>query len=149
MKDYKIFQILLAVLQEFLSAYSEYCWQYCRNFCLPVLNIVCSIAGIFVCLFQILLAILQEFFCASWQYWSNLCVLPTAYFFCLCFQNSWFLRIRKIIAGVSRFKSGNALCHLAQNILSSSLLSNDIRIEIYRSISLPVVFMGVKFGHSH
>ena len=40
----------------------------------------------------------------------------------------------------SRLKSGNACCHLVQNFLSSSLLSRNIRIKIYRTIILPVVF---------
>jgi len=33
----------------------------------------------------------------------------------------------------SRLKSGNACCHSAQNILSSSLLSKNIQIKIYRN----------------
>jgi hypothetical protein len=42
----------------------------------------------------------------------------------------------------SRLKSGNAGCHLVQNILSSSLLSKDIKIKIYRIIILPFVLYG-------
>jgi hypothetical protein len=38
----------------------------------------------------------------------------------------------------SRLKSGNACYHLAQNILSSSLLSKNIKIKIHRTIILPV-----------
>ena len=42
----------------------------------------------------------------------------------------------------SRFKSGNAFCHSLKNLLSSSLLSINIKIKIYRTISLPVVLYG-------
>jgi len=40
----------------------------------------------------------------------------------------------------SRLKLGNAGCHLVQDILSSSLLSKDIKI--YRTIILPAVLYG-------
>ena len=36
--------------------------------------------------------------------------------------------------------SGNACCHLVQNLLPSNLLSNNLKIKIYRTIILPVVF---------
>jgi hypothetical protein len=49
----------------------------------------------------------------------------------------------------SRLKSGNACYHSVQNILSSSLLSKNLKLKIYRTIIFPVVFMGVKFGRSH
>jgi hypothetical protein len=39
----------------------------------------------------------------------------------------------------SRLKSGNACYHSVQNLLSSSLLSKNIKIKIYRTIILPVV----------
>jgi len=39
----------------------------------------------------------------------------------------------------SRLKSGNACYHLVQNLLSSSLLSRNLKIKIYRTIILPVV----------
>jgi len=39
----------------------------------------------------------------------------------------------------SRLKSGNACCHSVQNLLSSSLLSKNLKIKIYRTIILPVV----------
>ena len=42
----------------------------------------------------------------------------------------------------SRLKSGNAFYCLVQNLLSSSLLSKNINIEIYRSVILPVVLYG-------
>ena len=42
----------------------------------------------------------------------------------------------------SRLNSGNACYHSVQNILSSSLISNNIKIKIYRNIILPVVFYG-------
>jgi len=42
----------------------------------------------------------------------------------------------------SRLKSGNACCHLVENLLSYSLLSKNIKINIYRIIILPVVLYG-------
>jgi hypothetical protein len=42
----------------------------------------------------------------------------------------------------SRLKSGNASCHSVQNLLSSSLLSKNIKTKIYRTIILPVVLYG-------
>ena len=42
----------------------------------------------------------------------------------------------------SRLKSGNACYHSVQNHLSSSLLSKNLKIKIYRSIILPVVWYG-------
>jgi len=42
----------------------------------------------------------------------------------------------------SRLKSGNACYHSVQNLLSSSLLPKNLKIKIYRTISLPVVLYG-------
>jgi hypothetical protein len=42
----------------------------------------------------------------------------------------------------SRLNSGNAYYHSVQNLLSSSLLSKNLKIEIYRTIILPVVLYG-------
>ena len=42
----------------------------------------------------------------------------------------------------SRLKSGNACYHLVQNLLSSSLLSKNLKIKIYRTIILPVGLYG-------
>jgi hypothetical protein len=42
----------------------------------------------------------------------------------------------------SRLKSGNAYSHLVQNILSSRLLSKNVKIKVYRTIILPVVLYG-------
>ena len=42
----------------------------------------------------------------------------------------------------SRLKSESACCHSEQNRLSSSLLSNNLKIKIYRYIILPVVLYG-------
>jgi hypothetical protein len=39
----------------------------------------------------------------------------------------------------TRLNSGNACYHSVQNILSSRLLSKDIKIRIYNTIILPVV----------
>jgi hypothetical protein len=45
-----------------------------------------------------------------------------------------------------RSKSGNACNHSVQNLLSSSLLSKNIKV--YRTIALPIVSC-VKHSHSH
>jgi len=42
----------------------------------------------------------------------------------------------------SRLKSGNACCHSVQNLLSSSLLSKDLKIKIHRTVILFVVLCG-------
>jgi hypothetical protein len=42
----------------------------------------------------------------------------------------------------SRLKLGNAHYHLVPNLLSSSLLSKNMNIKIYRTIILPVVLCG-------
>jgi len=42
----------------------------------------------------------------------------------------------------SRLRSGNACYHSVQNLLSSRLLSKNLKIKIYRTIVLPVVFYG-------
>jgi len=44
----------------------------------------------------------------------------------------------------SRLKSGNACYHLAQNLLSSSLLSKNLKIKVYGTLILPVVLYGYK-----
>jgi len=41
-----------------------------------------------------------------------------------------------------RLRSGNACYHSVQNLLSSSLLPKSLKIKIYRTIILPVVFYG-------
>jgi len=40
---------------------------------------------------------------------------------------------------MSRLRSGNACYHSVQNLLSSRLLSKNLKIKIYRTIILPVV----------
>jgi len=50
---------------------------------------------------------------------------------------------------MSRLKSQNACYHSVQNILSSSLLSKNLKINIYRTIILPMFCMGVKLGCSY
>jgi hypothetical protein len=45
-----------------------------------------------------------------------------------------------------RLNSGNACYHSVQNVLSSRLLSKNLKIRIYKTIILPVFCMGVKFG---
>jgi len=42
----------------------------------------------------------------------------------------------------SRLRSGNACYHSVQNLLSSSLLYKNLKIKIYRTITLPVVLYG-------
>ena len=42
----------------------------------------------------------------------------------------------------SRLKSGNACYHSVQNRFSSGLLSNNLKIKIYRNINLPFVLYG-------
>ena len=42
----------------------------------------------------------------------------------------------------SRLKLGNACYHSVQNLLSSSLLSKNVKIKIYRTVILPVVLYG-------
>jgi hypothetical protein len=44
----------------------------------------------------------------------------------------------------SRLKSGTACCHSVQNLLSSSLLSENVQIKLYRTRILPVVVYGCK-----
>jgi hypothetical protein len=44
----------------------------------------------------------------------------------------------------SRLNSENACYHTVQNLLSSRLLSRNVKIKIYKTIILPVVYMGVK-----
>jgi len=42
----------------------------------------------------------------------------------------------------SRLRSGNACYHSVQNLLSCRLLSKNLKIKIYRTIILPIVFYG-------
>jgi hypothetical protein len=42
----------------------------------------------------------------------------------------------------SRLKSGNACYYSVQNLLSSTLLSKNLKVRIYRTIILPVVLYG-------
>ena len=42
----------------------------------------------------------------------------------------------------SRLRSGNAYYHSVQNLLSSRLLSKNLKIKLYRTIILPVVLYG-------
>jgi hypothetical protein len=42
----------------------------------------------------------------------------------------------------SRLKLGNACYHLVQKLLSSRLLSKNLKIKVYRTIILPVVLYG-------
>ena len=49
----------------------------------------------------------------------------------------------------SKLNSGNACYHSVQNLLSSSLLSKNWKIKIYRTKICLVFCAGVKLGHSH
>jgi hypothetical protein len=42
----------------------------------------------------------------------------------------------------SRLNSGNACYHAVQNLLSSHLMSRNVKIKIYKTIILPVVLYG-------
>ena len=42
----------------------------------------------------------------------------------------------------SRLRSGNAYCHSVQSLLSSRLLSKNLKIKIYRTIIVPVFLYG-------
>jgi len=44
----------------------------------------------------------------------------------------------------SRLKSGNACFHSVQKLLSSSLLSRNLKIKVYTTIILPIVLYGCK-----
>jgi hypothetical protein len=46
----------------------------------------------------------------------------------------------------SRLNSRNACYHSVQSLLSSRLLSMNLKVKIYKIIILPIVFMGVKLG---
>ena len=46
----------------------------------------------------------------------------------------------------SKLKLGNVFYYSVQNLLSSSLLSKNLKIKIYRTIILPFLCMGVKLG---
>jgi len=42
----------------------------------------------------------------------------------------------------SRLQSGNACCHLVQNVLCCGLIYKNINIKIYRTVIVPVVLCG-------
>jgi hypothetical protein len=42
----------------------------------------------------------------------------------------------------NRLNSGNACYHSVQNLLSSSLISKNLKIKIYKTVILPVVLYG-------
>jgi len=46
----------------------------------------------------------------------------------------------------SSWKSGNACYHSVRNLLSSSLLSKNLKIKMYRTIICLLFCMGVKLG---
>jgi hypothetical protein len=54
------------------------------------------------------------------------------------------INVSKFYSGknISRLNSANVCLHSMQNVLSSSLLSKNIKIKIHRTIILPVVLYG-------
>ena len=52
------------------------------------------------------------------------------------------ISVQVLIVIKSRLKLGNACYHSVQNYLSSSLLSRNLKIKVYRTIILPVVLYG-------
>jgi hypothetical protein len=48
----------------------------------------------------------------------------------------------------SRLNSGNACYHSVQNPLSSRLISKNLNIKIYKTVILPIVYMGAKLSLS-
>jgi hypothetical protein len=48
-----------------------------------------------------------------------------------------------------RLSSGNACYHLVQNLLSSHLLSKNVKVRIYKTVILHMVYMGTKHGLGH
>ena len=59
---------------------------------------------------------------------------------CICQRQKILLIIAEEIK--SRLRSGSACYHSVQNLLSSRLLSKNLKIKIYRTIILPVVLYG-------
>jgi hypothetical protein len=49
----------------------------------------------------------------------------------------------------SRLKSGNACYHSVQGLLSSSLLSRNLKVKIYKTLILPAVLYGCETWVSH
>jgi len=49
---------------------------------------------------------------------------------------------KKVILLMSRLRLGSACHHSVQNLLSSRLLSKNLKIKMYRTITLPVVLFG-------
>ena len=50
--------------------------------------------------------------------------------------------VARLLEIKSRLRSGNACYYSVQNLLSSRLLSKNLKIKIYRTIILPVVLYG-------
>ena len=76
----------------------------------------------------------------------------------MCLQSLWYCEICSFLVIVltnqnsiqeeikSRLKSGNACYPSVQNILSSILLSKNLKIKLYITIILPVFCICVKIG---
>jgi hypothetical protein len=48
-----------------------------------------------------------------------------------------------------RLNSGNVSYHCAQSLWSSRLLSRNVKIKIYKTVSLPIVLYGCELNLSH
>ena len=57
-------------------------------------------------------------------------------------SGSTYCSLLKLNIKTSRLRSGSACYHTVQNLLSSRLLSKNLKIKIYRTIILPVVLYG-------
>ena len=59
-----------------------------------------------------------------------------------CYSDSYCFTSFTIFTSFSRLKSGNACYHSVQNLLSSRLLSKNLKIRMYRTTILSVVLYG-------
>jgi hypothetical protein len=72
-----------------------------------------------------------------------LCRIRSGFPNCLyCVNGSWNLSLWDCS------ESGSACCRSVQNVLSSSLLSKNVKIKIHRTVILPVVCMSGKLDRS-
>jgi hypothetical protein len=88
-------------------------------------------------------------FFSSWEFWVVWLVVfihcSTVQIFGNNADKSKFQSLRNY----EQIEVRNSCCHLVHNLLSSSLLSKNIKIKIYRIISCLLFCMGVKLGRSH
>jgi hypothetical protein len=89
---------------------------------------------------------------SNYLMWDLLCVcrvrgMNVCWRVCICpllmfISTSYFGGINGIHLVMGIYQSGNACYHSVQNLLSSSLLSKNLNIKIYRNIILLVVLYG-------